>query len=339
MTAFGSLAVSASSVNPAYWVKPGAHLIYYANMTSSNPLFPPGSLSYKKGTCYIQLMFPYIKVSFSFVNVSNGWAYVRVNVTMRYYPKFASMSNLNDELHGYVVAQYRASCGSPPFPNYVKVMNWTSHLRTNVRMRAVFYKRVTIGGTYRISLRNDSVYTSNGEYLGHTILFGLYPLSKRTPLLVYRGRRVYPGKVVVLNTTEITYLREFKGPNIFINTPRVNLSGIFSRLVLIYNPSSDVTLGFLGVVPDLKAIGVAFLGAFDNSAARYSRMHKKKLARSWKAGKDWAFGVVLTSANFLENSSSSNLNTSPPTSNFRWIYIIAGGVTLAVVGTLYWRKR
>jgi len=333
----GSCSFVASS--HVYWLKPGAKITYFANTTPADPGRVNGMLVYHRGGCDFRVFYPYVNLSFQVVNTNGDMAYIDVAVAMTYnsnLTKIVNLSSPSEDIFGYVVVQYNASCGKLPFQGYLTTFNLTSP-ESGTEVDYAVYKNLTIRGVYRVSMTNGSVYSPGGGYLGHTVLFGFYPPSNGTPLLVLHNKPLYPEKIRVVNTTEITYMGKFSGPNVIVESPLVSIANgsIFSRLVVTYNPSYKIALGFVGVVPDLEAIGVEFLGAFDNRAFEYSRTHAKEL-RTYNPREDMVSGVSLSSASFIGNASS--IHARPPSSNWRWFYV-AGGIFLAVVILLARRRK
>ncbi len=76
---------------------------------------------------------------------------------------------------------------------------------------------------------------------------------------------------VLNSTTYVTYYRNFTGPNVLVMGEPINLtdpsgSNAFLRTLLVYNPSSDVSIGLLGIIPDLEAsLGIYALVVSDDT--------------------------------------------------------------------------
>ncbi|WP_457752007.1 hypothetical protein [Thermococcus sp.] len=311
-----------------YWVKPGAEIQYYVNAT-----VPPGEKSwggtvyYHWNNCIANVGFQRAKISFRIVNVSGDLALVRVNLTL-YGSRFLKWP------YSDVYAYYSSSC-RPPFSN---PMNVTPYKTKNISLKWADYgNEVSLSGYYKIRLSSGMVYSLNGKAFGHTVLFGLYPSNGSYVLL--NGRKLTFTTRVLNSTTYITYYRNFTGPNVLLMSEPVNLtdpsgSNAFLRTLVVYNPSSDVSAGFMGIIPDLEAsLGIYTIAALDNMGKKY-----KPETENGELAKTVAPGMILYNLEYPKHESTSTSSQIPvkhPTSKM-WVLAVLGIIIL--LGVMLWRR-
>lgn len=315
-----------------YWLKPGSQIVYFANGTT-NPNAYGGGAYYQWNGCIANLGFQSMRLVFRVVNVSKGWA--TINVTLILYGDKSLKWPFSD-----VYAYYPSTC-NPPFPN---PLNTTPYTRSNVSLKWSDYgTRLILHGAYRIHLPTGLVYAMDGKSYGHTLLFGLYPVSNDT-YVVLGSKRLYFNNVRVLNsTTYITYYRNFTGPNILVLGEPVNFTdpsgaSAFLRTMTVFNPGQDISLGFLGVCPDLEAaFGISAFIEGDRMAIQL-----KPQFSGGKLEKVVAPGVILYDFDFPKTQSSITqrplqLATAPSLSGLWTLLTIAGLLLLMTVFLL--RRR
>ncbi|WP_297512849.1 hypothetical protein [Thermococcus sp.] len=243
-----------------YWLKPGSQLVYFANGTTSNA--HGGIAYYQNGNCTVNLGFQSVRVVFKVVDVSNDWATINVTVTL--YGDKSLRWPYSD-----VDAYYPANC-TPGLPKPINTTIYSP--RENISLVWADYgTKLILHGVYKVHLASGVVYSMSGRPYGHTLLFGLYPISK-TSYVVLDGKRLTFDKVKILNsTTYAAYYRNFTGPNIFLRSEPANFtdpggSVAFIRAVVVFNPGDDLTVGFMGVAPDLGAsVGINVIAIGDNT--------------------------------------------------------------------------
>ncbi len=312
-----------------YWLKPGSQVVYFANGTMEREY--GGGAYYIRNGCIANLGFQSARLVFRVVDVSRGWA--TINVTLVLYGDKSLRWPFSD-----VYAYYLSTC-NPPFPNPI---NTTPYTRNNVSLKWSDYgTMLALHGTYRIHLSTGMVYSMGGRSYGHTLLFGLYPVSNGT-YIVLGVKRLYLNDVRVLNsTTYVTYYRNFTGPNVLLLSGPTNLTdpsgaSAFLRTVAVFNSGDDLTLGFMGAVPDLEAsLGIGVLTISDN------RIMAKPNFSGGKLKKAAAPGIILYEFSFPKaektNPRSLQLATAPAVSSLWVILAIAGLLLLA--GVLLLRRR
>ncbi|NJE55036.1 hypothetical protein [Thermococcus sp. 21S9] len=262
LTLFFFLFSASFTTATPYWVKPGSQLVYFANGTTLNAY--GGGAYYQRDGCVANVGFQSAYVVFKVVNLSNNW--VTVNVTVVFYGD-KSLKWPFSEVYAY----YPATC-APPFPN---PLNTTPYSRNNVSLKWSDYgTKLVLHGTYRIYLPTGIVYSTDGRAYGHTILFDLYPVSNNSYVFL-DGKRLSFSEIRILNsTTYVTYYRNFTGPNVLLMSEPTNFTDpsgaiAFLRTLAVFNPGNDITLGFMGVVPDLEAsLGISVVTVLDNMAKR-----------------------------------------------------------------------
>ena len=313
-----------------YWLKPGSRVVYFANGTTERG--HGGGAYYLKNGCIANVDFQSARLVFRVMDVSNKWA--TINVTLTLYGDKSLWWPLSD-----VSAYYPSTC-TPPFPD---PLNTTPYTRNNVSLKWSDYgTRLVIHGVYRIYLPTGTVYSMDGRSYGHTLLFGLYPVSNNTYIALEEKRLPF-SKVHVLNsTTYITYYRNFTGPNVLLLSEPVNLTDpsgatAFLRTAVLFDPGDDVTLGFLGVVPDLEAsTGIGVLAISDNMDSRLRPQFS-----GGKLEKAVALGIILYGLNFpkagKETQRPLQLATAPAVSPL-WAAGVVVGILLLAAAFLLKRR-
>ena len=312
-----------------YWLRSGSQVAYFANGTTERGY--GGGAYYIRNGCIANLGFQSARLVFRVVNVSGNW--VTINVTLVLYGDKSLRWPFSD-----VYAYYPSTC-NPPFSDPI---NTTPYTRNNVSLKWSDYGTIlTLHGAYRIQLSTGVTYSMNGQPYGHTLLFGLYPVSNNT-YVVLGVKRLYLNDVRILNsTTYVTYYHNFTGPNVLLLSEPTNLTdpsgaSAFLRTVAVFNPGDDMTLGFMGAVPDLEAsLGIGVLTINDN------RIMAKPNFSGGKLKKAVAPGIILYEFSFPKaektNPCSPQLVTAPAVSSLWAILTIAGLLLLA--GVLLLRRR
>ncbi|WP_456423105.1 hypothetical protein [Thermococcus sp.] len=313
-----------------YWVKPGAEIQYYANATVvANKHAWGGAMYYYWDNCIANIGFQRVKLSFQILNISDEWAFVKVSLVL--YGDNSLKWPYSD-----IYAYYPAHC-KPPFEN---PLNVTPYTIKNISLKWADYGQlVSLTGFYKINLATNVVYSLNGESFGHTVLFGFYPLNDSDSYIFLNNRKLSLISKQLNSTIYITYYKNFTGPNIFIISNPTNLTdpsgySAFIRTVLVYNPSIDVSIGFMGVIPDLEAsLGVYALIVSDNLINRI-----QPTVNNGNVEKAVAPGVILYNLTYPKEQTVLSSLHSPsrhPISNM-WLLAIIGLVLLG--GVLLWRR-
>ncbi len=312
-----------------YWLKPGSQLVYFANGTIPNAY--GGGVYYMKNGCISNVGFQSARLVFRVVGVSKGWA--TINVTLILYGDKSLEWPYSD-----VNAYYPSTC-SPPFPN---PLSTTPYTRNNISLKWSDYgTKLVLHGVYKIYLPTGTVYSMDGKSYGHTLLFGLYPVSNNTYVALGRKRLPFSQVSVLNSTTYVTYYRNFTGPNVLVMSEPVNLTDpggttAFLRTVVVFNPGQAVTLGFLGVVPDLEAsTGIGVLAIGDNAIKVRPQFSGGKLEKSV------ATGIILYDLDFPKTRSSVTqrslqLAIAPSVSS---LWVVGVVVSLLVLAAAFMLKR
>lgn len=315
-----------------YWLKPGAELVYFANGTIPNA--HGGKAYYQSGDCTTHLSFQSMRVIFKVVDVSNDWATINVTVTL--YGDKSLRWPYSD-----VDAYYPANCTSG-LPEPINATTYSP--RENISLVWADYEtKLVLHGVYRIHLPTGIVYSMDSRSYGHTLLFGLYPVSN-TSYVVLNGKHLALNEVRVLNsTTYITYYRNFTGPNVFLISEPLNFTDpsgavAFIRTMVVFNPGDDLTAGFLGVVPDLEAsVGIGVIGIVDNMVDRV-----KPHVSGGEVDRAVAPGVLLYNLSIPKTQSIQGVNSgrSPaaPGISALWVAGVGGGLLL-LLGVFLIKKR
>jgi len=326
---FSALLLEPITAAVPYWLRPGSQVVYFANGTT-NPHAYGGGAYYIKNGCIANLGFQSARLVFRVVDVSRGWA--TINVTLVLYGDKSLKWPYSD-----VYAYYPSTC-SPPFPTPI---NTTPYTRNNVSLKWSDYgTKLVLRGVYKIYLPTGTVYSMDGKSYGHTLLFGLYPVSNDT-YVVLGVKRLHFTNVRVLNSTAyVTYYRNFTGPNVLLLSEPTNLTdpsgaSAFLRTVVLFNPGDDLTLGFMGAVPDVEAsLGIGVLTISDNV------IMTKPTFSGGKLEKAVAPGIILYELS-LPNAEKTNprvlLSTAPAVSSLWVVLAIAGLLLLA--GVFLLRRR
>jgi len=277
-----------NSYSTPYWLKTGTVIEYYANATQNTTWGGTAQYSPHAG-CIYAIDFQQVFLKFSFVNVSEKWAYVKVTA------EFLG-SNIARGVFSNVNVVYPPSCKPLPGP----LINTSTFTPNGKLMKDSLYKNLTITGEYKLSLTNGSVYSLNGTYYGHTLLFGLYPSEKNSLEAMLAGKKLLPENLVSLNITYITYFKNYTGPNILVKYPQATIAtptgeNATTRIVAVFNPADDITLGMMGSIPDLEAIGINLLIALDNMVQKFNQELSESGSSPASLGKYPAPGVMLYS--------------------------------------------
>jgi len=274
-----------ASSNP-YWLKKGTIIEYYVNATQTTTW--GGSAQYSlNGGCIYAIDFQQVFLRFSFINVSDSWVYVKVSI------EFLGRDSTRG-VFSHVNVVYPSSCK----PLVGPLINTTTFISAGKLVKDSLYKKLIISGEYKLFLRNGTVYSMNGTYYGHTLLFGLYPDKRNNLIAVINGKKLLPEKIVSLNITYVTYLQNYTGPNVLLKYPPAMITtptgeNATTRVVAVFNPSNDITLGMMGSIPDLEAVGVNLLIAFDNMVQKFNNELSGSSSSPESLGKYPAPGVIL----------------------------------------------
>jgi len=319
------------AVQSPYWLKPGAVIGYHVNSTSHQGW--EGGVLYSRGNCTYNIGFQLANVTFEVVNVSGGYALMHVTVLF--------LGGSGGGVFSNVDVVYPASCRPIPGP----LLNTTPFSPNGVRMKDSLYRNLTVSGYYRISISNGTVYTSNGTAVGHTFLFGLYPRKKNSLWFNLGGRTLRPDRVRTVNTTYLTYLRKFPGPNVEVRYPMVSMetpsgeNASVSSLVT-FNPSNDIALGLFGVIPDLEAVGVNVMFAMDNMLKEYNRkLASKGSINPSNLGVYPAPGLMLSKLEVPAEHTASSAPIKKPGTPVYWVVVVVGAGVLAAVVILLGRRK
>ena len=317
-----------------YWFKSGTTLEYYANATPAKTYAWGGSVEYVHGKCAYSIGFQQIFVKFRVQRVTENTAYVNVTLLFLGNPVLRRPFS-------YVNVVRPASCKPLPGP----LINSTPFSPRGKRLEDDLYKNLTVSGEYKLVLTNGSVYSLNGTYYGHTLLFGLYISNKEELPVVINGKPYLPETMRRVNITHVTYYRDFTPPNLFIKYPPVSVMTLggnaTGRTVLNFNPGNDVTSGMFGFIPDLEAIGVKMLIAVDSLTNKYFNEISKEGAH-FSISKYPAVGVMLYSLKVPKTAGASSEAPAPvyePRPSSRYWLVGVGGLTAVVIaGLLLWRR-
>lgn len=320
------------TVTVPYWFKDGTTLEYYANTTVPTQMYVwGGSVEYAHGKCVYSIDFQQVFVKFRVQRVVKNTAYI--NVTLLFLG--------NPILHrpfSYVNVIRPASCKPLPGP----LINSTPFSPRGEALEDDLYKNLTVSGGYKLMLTNGSVYSLNGTYYGHTLLFGFYISNKEELPIIINGKPYLPETMRRVNITYVTYYRNFTAPNLLIKYPAVSVMTLWGnatyRTVVTFNPGSDVTSGMFGVIPDLEAVGVKALIAMDNLANKYFKEVSKEGAH-FSISKYPAVGVMLYSLKVpkaVETSATPGYEPRP--ASRYWLVGVGGLIVVVIVGLLLWRR-
>ncbi|MDV3104337.1 hypothetical protein [Thermococcus waiotapuensis] len=325
------LLFSGSTLAAPYWLKPGTELVYFANATKPDTYYGGGAY-YRSDGCIATLGFQSMRVVFRIINVSNDWAIVNVTVGL-YGDKSLRWP------YSEVTAYYPANCTLDlPWP----VNTITHSLRENVSFEWADYgTELVLNGSYKIHLLTGIVYSMDGRPYGHTLLFGLYPVSNMS-YVILDGKHLAFNVIRVLNsTTYVTYYRNFTGPNVFLSSEPVNFtdpSGAtsFIRSIVIFNPGDDLTAGFMGVIPDLGAsVRLDVIAISDNMMDRLTpKFSGGEVDRAVPAG------VLLYNVSVPKTQSDEHVTqqASVPAISGPWIGGVLAGLLL-LAGVFLMKRR
>ncbi len=322
------------TVTVPYWFKNGTTLEYYANATPTKTYVWGGSVEYAPGKCVYSIGFQQVFVKFRVQRVTENTAYVNVTLLLL-------GSNALRRPFSYVNVIRPASCNPLPGPR----INSTPFSPRGETLEDDLYKNLTVSGEYKLVLTNGSVYSLNGTYYGHTLLFGLYISNKGELPIVINGKPYLPETMRRVNITHVTYYRNFTPPNLFIKYPLVSLMTLegnaTGKTVLNFNPSNDVTSGMFGFIPDLEAVGVKALIAMDSLTNKYFEEISKEGAH-FSISKYPAVGVMLYSLKVPKTAGTSSEAPSaiyePRPSSRYWLVGVGGLTVVVTVGLLLWRR-
>ncbi len=323
---------SAQGITP-YWLKPGTYLEYYANATQNHTYGVAISYSYRG--CPIIIRGQQVQVIFTVANVSDGWVYIKARVTVmgsNYLLKLVKSGKVKVPIQlAYVATVFQGNNPEFRFPStwgkHVMVRNAT--LGNEKKIKVEYWKNITISGSYKVNIATGKVYSLNGTYYGHTVLWGWRTGEEANETVAWSGNApLRIKKLETINTTVLTYMGEFHGPNVLVITNTVTVPPLAVVSLLIwYNPGKELTLSFMGVVPDLEAIGLKAVGAVDNSAIKYTTEHLKQIKSA-----TWAMGIVLKKMNVRASSVTCGKR---PSGSRGWIVLAAA--LSALMAVVIWR--
>ncbi|AEO13915.1 hypothetical protein [Thermococcus sp. AM4] len=297
-----------------FWLREGVYLSYYAfDDESQGPI-----ADYIRNGTYYSIGADGLLVNFTVLEVTGNTA--RVGVKLVFLPG----KGVNDS-----VMVYTATRGEDPEPlfswlNYSGLRKGWIHEGNVSLLSAVARtkKPLVIEGEYFIKLGNGSVYTLDGRYIGHTILWGLRDLKVNDTLFVFNGTPVRVASNRIINKTVLTYYGSFERPNGMFFSEFCSHDELWTAwkavFFALYNPQLDLTLTFLGPVPDLIAVGVIFVDPSDGAARRFNLEHKNELTKIPLMRMQ---GLSLYDTNVRENRAV--FPARPPRSGLRVAFLVS----------------
>jgi hypothetical protein len=313
------LSVPTLLANPTkpYWLREGAYLTYYAFDDEVRAT----AIYYHDDRYYFILSSGAI-VNFTVLEVKGDTAKIGVKVVL--------LPSQNNDSPVKITTTI-----SEEDPE--KVFSWVNQTNLTVKVgpqgsgeddslnltEAITDKPVVIEGEYLVSLTNGSVYTLDGEYTGHTILWGLYELSKGDTIFVHNGTHLTVLSNDMINKSVITYYRTFQKPNARLMSRSALLTSLpwveaVSGCLVLYSPQLDIPLTFMGAIPDLKAVGVIDLSPSDREARKFNLEHKNELGKLPVIRMQ---GLSLYKTNVMENTVV--LNSRKPESALKYAFVFS----------------